>query len=59
VPGLVGRYLTVVVLGLGIAVAEVWHLGISRIRRGLFWLALAGNAAGLAAILLSIGTRVL
>jgi hypothetical protein len=59
VPGLVGRYLTVVVLGLGIAVAEVWHRGITRIRRGLFWLGLAANTAGLAAILLSIGSRVL
>jgi uncharacterized membrane protein len=59
VPGVVGRYLTVVVLGLAIAVAELWHHRLGRLRQGLFGLGLLGNAAGLAAILGSIGSRVL
>jgi hypothetical protein len=58
VPLFVGRYLLPVVLGLGIAFAEVWRPGFPGLRRGLFWLALAGNCAGLTAILVSIGSRV-
>lgn len=57
--GLVGRYLTVVVCGLGAAVAEICHRGLAGARRVEFWLGLIGNGTCLAAILFSIGARVI
>jgi Predicted membrane protein (DUF2142) len=59
VPGLAGRYLVVVLFGLGMAGAEVFHRGFTRVRNGLFWLALAANVVGLSAILYSIGRQVI
>jgi hypothetical protein len=57
VPGLVGRYLFVPVLACGILWAERFHTGYPRIRSGLFWTALAANAAGLAAIIVPVAAR--
>jgi|CZKI01.1.fsa_nt_gi hypothetical protein len=54
VPGLVGRYLFLPVLALGMAWAEVFHDGLRRMRSLLFWAALAANAAGLAAIVVPV-----
>jgi hypothetical protein len=53
-----GRYLFVAAAGLGIAVAEAFHGGLGSVRGALFWAALAGNCAGLTAILVSIASRV-
>jgi hypothetical protein len=58
IPGLAGRYLSLVYLGLAISLAEIFHTGLVRVRSGLYWLALLGNAAGAVLILLSIGARV-
>jgi hypothetical protein len=57
VPGLAGRYLPPVVLGLAAAWQEALHGGFPRIRSGLSWAALAANCAGLTAILASIASR--
>ena len=58
IPAFMGRYLFVAAAGLGIAVAEAFHGGLGSVRGALFWAALAGNCAGLTAILVSIASRV-
>ena len=57
VPGMVGRYLLVPVLAFGIVWAEWFHNGLPRLRGGLYWAALAANAAGLAAIVIPVAGR--
>jgi uncharacterized membrane protein len=58
VPELAGRYLIVPAWCLGAAWGEISHGQSSQIRSSLFWLALVCNWVGLAAILVSIGSRV-
>jgi Predicted membrane protein (DUF2142) len=57
VPGMVGRYLLVPALVCGIAWAECFHHGFGKLRNGLFWTALAANAAGLAVIVVPVAIR--
>ncbi|HEY5229107.1 MAG TPA: DUF2142 domain-containing protein, partial [Opitutaceae bacterium] len=57
VPGMVGRYLLVPALACGIAWAEWFHHGFGKLRKSLFWAALAANAVGLAAIIIPVASR--
>jgi uncharacterized membrane protein len=57
IPGFVGRYLFVPVLGVGMAWAEFSHHGFLKTRKVLFWSALAANAVGLAAIVVPVAIR--
>ena len=57
IPGFVGRYLFVPVLGFGMAWTEQFHDGFKTPRNVLFWTALAANAAGLTAIVVPVAIR--